>query len=129
LTPSLRPRASLPENHFESSLKQPATSANAADAISRKLAQLENAKISAVREVALEDGRILYYGAEIPARTAGPTRGAALVTEYNSASGKVRVYYESYDQTGAPVRVHPKLINGQLVTSQHYPPTGKELGR
>jgi hypothetical protein len=36
---------------------------------------------------------------------------------------------ESYNQAGNVNRVHPKMINGQQVHSQHYPPTAKELGR
>ena len=119
----------VPEGEFASGLNQPASSVNAADALARKLSALQEAQQSAVRTSVLEDGRILYYSAEIPARTTGPTRGASLVTEYDSITGGVRQYYESYNQAGNAIRVHPKMIDGQVVTSPHFPPTGKELGK
>ena len=34
---------------------------------------------------------------------------------------------ESYDHSGNVLRVHPKSINGQPFSAQHYPPTGAEL--
>jgi hypothetical protein len=34
---------------------------------------------------------------------------------------------ESYDHSGNVIRVHPKSINGQPVSAQHYPPTSAEL--
>ena len=40
-----------------------------------------------------------------------------------------RQWMESYDQKGKVSRVHPKSQNGQALNSQHYPPTGKELGK
>ncbi|QND84809.1 RHS repeat/ LysM domain-containing protein [Chromobacterium vaccinii] len=104
-------------------------SSNAADALSRKLGALEKAQADAARLVETGDGRVIYYGREIPARTDGPTRGASLVTEYDNFSGRLRQYYESYDHQGSPIRVHPKMIDGLPVDSLHYPPTGKELGR
>ena len=52
-----------------------------------------------------------------------------MVTEYDASTGTVRQYYESYDHVGDPIRVHPKMVDGQVVTSPHYPPTGKELGK
>lgn len=36
-------------------------------------------------------------------------------------------WMESYDHAGNVIRVHPKSINGQPVSAQHYPPTGAEL--
>ena len=118
----------VPDTDFATNLDQPASSANAADALSRKLSAIQNAQQTAAKIVTLNDGRVLYYSDEVPARTPGPTRGASLVTEYDSMSGNVRQYYESYDQAGNPIRVHPKMINGQVVNSPHYPPTAKELG-
>jgi hypothetical protein len=57
----------------------------------------------------------------------GPTRGAAIVTEYNPKTGHVRVWNECYDQSGNVNRIHTKMINGQAVKGQHYPPTKKDL--
>lgn len=119
----------VPGKQFDSGLDHPASSVNAASALSRKLSALQDAQQSAARTVVLDDGRTLYYSPEIPARTPGPTRGASLVTEYDNTTGRVRQYYESYDQSGTPVRVHPKMIDGQIVDSPHFPPTAKELGR
>ena len=79
--------------------------------------------------LAYQDGRIRYYEAEKGAKTPGPTRGASFVTEYNPKMGTTRQWMESYDQKGKVSRVHPKSQNGQALNSQHYPPTGKELGK
>ena len=73
-----------------------------------------------------EDGRIRYYTAERASRTQGPTRGTCHVTEYNTRTGQVRTWAESYDHQGNVNRVHPKTINGQYLRAQHYPPTGAE---
>jgi RHS repeat-associated protein len=105
------------------------TSANASRALTSKLSALEDAQATAARVRNLPDGRIRYYEAERAARTAGPSRGSSYVTEWNPANGNVRSWNEVYDQAGNVNRVHPKMINGQTVNSQHYPPTAKELGR
>ena len=109
--------------------KPAAKGADAAAALRSKLSALENAQQTAARTTTLPDGRIRYYGAETPARTPGPTRGASYVTEHNPSTGQVRSWMESYDQAGNVTRVHPKMINGQPVNLPHYPPTGKELGQ
>lgn len=119
----------VPPGAFSEPPTLPATSVNAADALSRKLSALEKAQIGAARTIEVGDGRVLYYGREIPARTLGQTRGASLVTEYDMTTGRLRQYYESYDHQGTPIRVHPKMIDGFPVNSQHYPPTGTELAR
>jgi filamentous hemagglutinin len=106
-----------------------ASNVNAQAALRSKLSAMENAQNTAARTRTLPDGRIRYYGAETPARTAGPTRGASYVTEYNPRTGQVRSWMESYDHAGNVTRVHPKMINGQTVNAPHYPPTGKELGQ
>jgi RHS repeat-associated protein len=105
-----------------------ASSANAAAALNSKLSALQGAQANAARVRNLPDGRIRYYGPETPARTPGPTRGAAEVTEWNQNSQSVRMWRESYDHSGNVNRVHPQMINGQQVNSPHYPPTGRELG-
>jgi len=106
-----------------------ASNVNAQAALQSKLSALENAQHTAARTRTLPDGRIRYYEAETPARTAGPTRGASYVTEYNPQTGQVRSWMESYDHAGNVNRVHPKMINGQTVNAPHYPPTSKELGQ
>ena len=104
-----------------------AHSANAQSALAKKLSGLEGAQNSASRTKTLPDGRIRYYEAERFARTEGRTRGNSFVTEYNPKTGSIRQWMESYDHSGNVTMVHPKSINGQSVTSQHYPPTKQEL--
>ena len=104
-----------------------AHSANAQSALAKKLSGLEGAQNSASRTKTLPDGRIRYYEAERFARTEGRTRGNSFVTEYNPKTGSTRQWMESYDHSGNVTMVHPKSINGQSVTSQHYPPTKQEL--
>lgn len=116
-------------NGVRSANSTPASSVNAAEALGSKLSALEGAQGSAARTRMLPDGRIRYYGAEKAARTPGPTRGAASALEWDPATGRVRMWWESYDQAGNVTRVHPKMINGQQVNAPHYPPTGKELGQ
>jgi filamentous hemagglutinin len=104
-----------------------AVNINAQDALNRKLSGLEKAQKMAEVTKTLPDGRIRYYNTEVAARTAGQTRGASFVTEYDPKTGAVRQWMESYDHGGNVIRVHPKSINGQPVIGQHYPPTGKEI--
>ncbi|WP_114935686.1 MafB family polymorphic toxin [Neisseria lactamica] len=104
-----------------------AHSANAQSALAKKLSGLEDAQNSASRTKTLPDGRIRYYEAERFARTEGRTRGNSFVTEYNPKTGSTRQWTENYDHSGNVTMVHPKSINGQSVTSQHYPPTKQEL--
>ncbi|MFA6263710.1 MAG: hypothetical protein WC630_04710 [Candidatus Babeliales bacterium] len=99
---------------------------NAKENLTRKFGKLEKAQETAVRSETLPDGRIRYYEKERLARTAGKTRGNAHVTEYNPKTGEVRSWEESYDHKGDVTRVHPKTIDGQVLESQHYPPTGAE---
>lgn len=102
---------------------------NAREALRAKLSGLQEAQKSAVRIKNLPDGRIRYYDKETPAKKAGYTRGASFVTEYNPKNGNVRQWMESYDKNGNVIRVHPKSINGQTVSGQHYPPTGYEINQ
>lgn len=102
-------------------------SPNAQDSLDRKLRALEQAQKDAEHVRNLPDGRVRYYGPETPAQTPGPTRGRRMVTEFDSKTGQVRQWMENYDHSGKVVRVHPKMIDGQVVQAQHYPPTGKEL--
>ena len=106
-----------------------ASNVNAAEALRAKLSGLQKAQKTAASTRSLPDGRIRYYGGEVPASKPGPTRGASFVTEWDPRTGNVRQWMESYDHAGKVVRVHPKTINGQQVIGPHYPPTGKELGR
>jgi hypothetical protein len=91
------------------------------------LSTLEDAQATAVNVKNLPDGRIRYYEAERPARTEGPSRGSSYVTEWNPATNNVRSWNEVYDAAGSVNRVNPKMIDGQVVRSQHYPPTGAEI--
>ena len=118
----------LPEGEFTQGLSLPAKSIpHGSDFLRRKLSALQKAQQSSVRTEILEDGRILYHGIERAARNPGVTRGASLVTEYHPETGRVRQYYESYDQDGFVNRVHPKMIDGQTVDSKHFPPTKQEV--
>ena len=123
---------SLPAARFSSGvakgISNGAENVNAGAALDRKLSALEGAQQNAAKVRELPDGRIRYYEAERAARNPGPTRGSSYVTEYNPANGNVRSWNEAYDQAGNVNRVHPKMINGQTVDSQHYPPTARELG-
>ena len=103
------------------------SSINAQVALSKKLSALESAQRSAVKIKTLPDGRVRYYDKERFAKNPGPTRGNSLVTEYNPKTGGVKQWMESYDHNGNINRVHPKSVNGQVVDSIHYPPTGAEL--
>ncbi len=104
-----------------------AASINAQAALRAKLSGLQKAQQTAAVTKTLPDGRIRYYTQEVPARTEGATRGASFATEYNPATGSTRQWMESYDHSGNVIRVHPKSINGQPISAQHYPPTGAEL--
>jgi len=104
-----------------------AASVNAQAALRAKLSGLQKAQENAAVTKTLPDGRIRYYTQEVPARTEGVTRGASFATEYNPTTGSTRQWMESYDHSGNIIRVHPKSINGQPVSAQHYPPTGAEL--
>ncbi len=89
---------------------------------------LQKAKQKAAKTVKLDDGRIRYYEAERLSRNPGPTRGASHVTEYNPKTGQVRSWGECYDHNGNVNRIYPKMIDGQDIIGQHYPPTESELG-
>jgi uncharacterized Zn-binding protein involved in type VI secretion len=104
-----------------------AANVNAQAALKAKLSGLQKAQQTAATTRTLPDGRVRYYTEEVPARSAGKTRGASFVTEHNPETGQTRQWMESYDQSGNVIRVHPKSINGQPVSAQHYPPTGAEL--
>lgn len=105
-----------------------AKSVNANSALNRKLRSLQRGQKNAAKIRNLPDGRVRYYTIERPNTTPGPTRGAAIVTEYNPKTGDVRIWNECYDQAGNVNRVHPKLLNGQELDSLHFPPTNSELG-
>lgn len=95
--------------------------------MNKKMCALENAQASSVKTEELLDGRIRYYELEKLSRNVGSTKGASYVTEYNPHTGQVRSWYECYDHAGNVNRVHPKMIDGQDVIGQHYPPIGMEL--
>lgn len=104
-----------------------AENVNAGVNLSRKLSQLQDAQQISARTRVLPDGRIRYYELERLSKSAGPTRGASYVTEYNPLTGKVRGWNECYDHFGNVNRIHPKDLNGQRLQSPHYPPTKSEL--
>ena len=93
----------------------------------KKLSALQNAQSRAIKVQELLDGRVRYYEVERPAKTVGATRGAAHVTEHNPHTGQVRAWSECYDHQGNVNRINPKMIDGQQVKGQHYPPTQKEI--
>jgi hypothetical protein len=75
----------------------------------------------------LPDGRIRYYTEETFSTNPGPTRGYSYVTEHNQNTGQIRSWMECYDHSGNVNRVHPKMLDGQVLKGQHYPPTKSEL--
>jgi hypothetical protein len=111
----------------ESMLSRGAENVNAAINLNKKLSRLSKSQETAAKIRNLSDGRIRYYSPEAPSARPGPTRGSSYVTEFNPLNGKVRTWMECYDHYGKVNRVHPKQINGQECSSQHYPPTRKEL--
>ncbi len=104
-----------------------AANVNAQVAVNTKMRALQKAQNESVTTKEFSDGRLRYYMAEIRSNTPGPTRGSAHVTEYNKITGQVRAWRECYDHQGNINRIHPKMIDGQQINSQHYPPTKKEL--
>jgi hypothetical protein len=104
-----------------------ANSVNAQAAIRTKIRALQKAQHKAIKTEELSDGRIRYYMKETPSISPGATRGASYVTEHNPRTGRVRSWLESYDHFGKVNRIHPKMIDGQDLIGQHYPPTAAEL--
>ena len=77
----------------------------------------------------LQSQRIRYYDNYKPAKTQGKTAGARLVVEVDSITGTpLRTWYESYDDQGRVIRVHPKrpIDLGHIEID---PETGKEVKR
>jgi ankyrin repeat protein len=95
--------------------------------LDRKLRALEGAQEKAAKVQTFSDGRVRYYEAEKPQRTPGPTRGRSHVTEWNPETGQVRTWSECYDQQGNVNRIRPKMIDGQIIETNHYPPTKSDL--
>jgi len=108
-------------------IRNQAHNANANSALLTKLKALNNAQADAIKTKHLPDGRIRYYRQEKLSSTPGPTRGSAHITEFNPKTNQVRAWRECYDHSGKINRVHPKMLNGQTLTGQHYPPTKSEL--
>lgn len=104
-----------------------AENVNAQTNLSKKYKDLTNVQKEAVKEKVLPDGRIRYYEVERMSKKDGPTRGASMVLEYDPKTSRTRSWNECYDHSGQVNRVHPKTIDGQNVSAQHYPLTGKEL--
>ena len=122
-----RQTAQVGQRSAQNRINYQAQNVNAQDALNRKMRALQTAQQDAVRTQQFPDGRIRYYGNEKPSQQQGATRGAAFVTEYNSKTGQVRTWHECYDQKGNVNRVHPKMLDGQNLRSQHYPLTKNEL--
>ena len=104
-----------------------AESVNAGKALVSKLKNLEEFQQTAAHIRILADGRTRYYKVERKAINPGKTRGASMVTEFNPKTGQTRSWNECYDHFGNVNRVHPKTINGQEISSIHYPPIASEL--
>lgn len=104
-----------------------ANNVNAQVALNKKMSALERAQKKAVKIQEVPDGRIRYYRAEQLSIKSGLTRGASYVTEHNLNTGQVRSWMECYDHFGKINRIHPKMIDGQDIIGQHYPPTKVEL--
>jgi len=122
-----RQTAQIGQSSAQNRVNYQAQSNNAREALHNKMSALQSAQQVAVRTQQLPDGRIRYYENERPSKTPGPTRGAAIVTEYNPKTGQIRTWNECYDQKGNVNRVHPKMLDGEDLRAQHYPPTKNEL--
>ena len=122
-----RQTAQIGQSSGQNRVNYQAQSMNAQAALNMKMRALQKAQQKAVQTQQLPDGRIRYYGNESPAQQQGATRGAAYVTEYNPKTGQVRAWHECYNQKGNVNRVHPKMLDGQDLSSQHYPLTRNEL--
>ncbi len=120
-------RLFLPNKKIQS-LSRGAENINAGTNLTKKLSQLEAAQRSAESVRILPNNKVRYYGRENLANKPGKTRGRKYVTELDRSTGRVRTWMECYDHSGKVNRVHPKQINGQDLTTPHYPPTARELG-
>jgi hypothetical protein len=95
--------------------------------LNKKMSALQKAQTKSIKTLDLGNGRVRYYEKEIPSKKLGLTRGASYVTEHNQITGQVRSWHECYDHSGKINRVHPKMIDGQDIKGQHYPPTKEEI--
>lgn len=102
---------------------------NASDPLARKLKIVQQAQVEAKTTRQLADGRLRFNEIENPANKLGLTRGSSMTTEYNPQTGGVRTWYESRTHADQVNRVHPKTINGQVVDSEHFPPTAKDIAK
>jgi hypothetical protein len=121
------PNLRVPAQQQATSSSYNATTYNAHVSINNKLDALEKAQARAIKTENLPDGRIRYYTKETFSITPGPTRGSSYITEYNPNTGQIRSWMECYDHAGNVNRVHPKMLDGQKLEAQHYPPTQSEL--
>jgi len=91
------------------------------------MSALQKAQKIAAKIEELPDGRIRYYAGERLATKPGPTKSSSYVTEHNTNTGQIRSWIENYNHDGSVNRVHPKMLDGQDLIGQHYPPTKSEL--
>jgi hypothetical protein len=91
------------------------------------MSALQKAQKIATKTEKLPDGRIRYYDQERFPDNPGPTRSSSYVTEYNPDTGQIRSWIENYNHDGSVNRIHPKMLDGQELIAQHYPPTQAEL--
>lgn len=127
LTPVEQLHVALTDSKIYESINQiNADSPNAAIALRRKLSILQDFQNNADKVETLSNGSIRYYDAFRSAKTVGPTAGSRFVTEYNSITGDVASWNETYDLLGNVNRIHIKSINGVEINSPHFPLTLQE---
>ena len=102
-------------------------SMNASEALRRKFSALSNAQSLADKAQNISETITRYYRKFRFSRQPGATVGSRFVTEYNSETGSVVQWNETYDQLGQVNRVHLKTIDGIKISSPHFPPTASDL--
>ena len=98
---------------------------NFKEALVSKLRGIEKAQTEASSTRILSDGRIRYYEKMRPANNIPKNKSVynienSYVTEYNPQTGSSRSWAETYNNLGKVSEVHPKSINGQVITAPHY---------
>jgi len=128
LSPATQLKQALQRNGIYEQLENiSAKNPNASIALSSKLSRLERIQSIADKIETMPDGSIRYYDKFRAAQRNGPTIGSRFVTEFNSKTGDVTMWNETYNSSGEVNRIHLKNINGIQIDSPHFPQTLQEI--